>query len=733
MKNESTQECDLTALVKLAARCRANVTATLGPQRVSDDAIAEDLGAEAAGFPTITQILADYEELRQYRDELIRSCAVRTRDLFRLQSGNTLEGTVVESVTVEEAVLTPPDAFTPVVGRGSGTGVEKEFQERLAIVQMLLLDLDADPADPEKVQITIGSLRPDMMRDLTYASIFVPKLKRLIEVCNEVGNRSFIWNTDDPQDVMRFGQMTKQEKYSYLVTNPSRGSDLIMQLGWEERMRKLLIGKNILVQRPGTLIVEMILAEKEKNTAQERWNARLRELQELRTQHPDQWPEHGTTLGNWLWQQRKKMRDGELSEKQKNTLLSFGMMPAESRENIAKRFEKRMSELQEFRRANPGIWPTQQTKIGRWLGQKRQELRDGKVTEAQQISLATMGVEPAKKSRTFNENLEDLREFRSQNPTNWPLQIIPLGVWLTVQKMKMRDGKLTEEQKKNLEALGVVGARRKEEIVSTFETWLIELQEFRREHPTEWPSIQTPMGRLLQKNREKMRDGKLSDERRKALENLGVAPAKTRESAIIHTFNNWCAELQKFQKLFPGKHPKDGTPLRRWISVQKKRMRDGMLSEEERTALEGLGVQPAARKEDVTKTFDDWIAELKELSPGQQPKIETPLGIWLSKQRQKMRAGNLNNEQRIVLQGLGVEAAHKQKTFDEQYNELVRFNTEFPDQKPRSTSALGKWLQRKRVEMRDGKLNTGQRELLASLGIEPAAKGMSAQKTTFDQ
>ncbi len=718
LNGRDTIDRDLSALQELAIDARTKATHLLGDQLTPKEL--EDAGATQLGLPTISVILDEYEELRTIRNSLVRSIAVTTGRLFELQEGEA-PNPEEPAVTLEQDVLTPPGDMPQHLGPGPGIPFLKEFQERLTTLLLILYDLGIDVHDASHVHIHIGSVRANMMRSLTYASVFVPRLQRLIELCNEVGNRSFVWHATDAEDIHRFSQLTKEEKQEYLMHHPGSGSDLVMRKGWEAEMRSLL--QESLSRPVAGTIQKNILETHTRLSEALRWQQNLEQLLAFRHANPDTWPSSKTPLYAWLRKQKTKMRDGTLSIEQVQALQELGVKPAERRGDITRPFDEWLSELQVFRHANPDTWPSSKTPLNEWLRKQKTKMRDGTLSIEQVQALQELGVKPAERrgdiTRPFDEWLSELQVFRHANPDTWPPHGIALTTWFQKQKKKMRDGTLTDEQLQALQDLGVKPAER----ISSFDEWLSELQVFRHANPGTCPPHGTSLAAWFQKQKEKMRDGKLTDEQLQALQELGVKPAERRED-ITRPFDEWLSELQVFRHANPDTWP-SRTPIGQWLHWQKQKMRDGKLSYEQVRALQELGVKPAERN----RSFDEWLSDLqifRHTNSDIWPDHRTPLGQWLHSQKQKMRDGKLSDEQVRALQELGVKPAERQdditRSFEDGLSELRSFRQSNSDIWPHRRTSLGNWLQKQKTKMRDGKLTDEQVRALRDLGVEAAKK-----------
>jgi hypothetical protein len=244
LSNENTQSADLELFVSMIMDMRIRAKKALPKDHevwkmeenrgATDDAI-----ARALCEVTPTEMLNQYEELKRIRDGIVREISIRTEELFVLQKGKRqATPTTVQHV---KSVLTPPGEG-PGISSGSGNGIEDpQYRERLTTLLLLLTDLGIDTKEEGNVILQIGSVTPNMMRQLSYVSVYVPKLQKLIELCNEVGNRSFVWRVEDEGCVEKYGAMTKDEKETYLQEKSHAGWGIVMQRGWEARMRECLL------------------------------------------------------------------------------------------------------------------------------------------------------------------------------------------------------------------------------------------------------------------------------------------------------------------------------------------------------------------------------------------------------------------------------------------------------------------------------------------------------------
>ena len=103
---------------------------------------------------------------------------------------------VIAQANKSSDVFVPPDSAPVPQATGSGTGMEKKGkQPKLKnLLVMLKSEFGIDPDDPEAVSIVRGSVNPNMMREEPYYQVTVPGIDKVILVCQEYGNATFVFN-----------------------------------------------------------------------------------------------------------------------------------------------------------------------------------------------------------------------------------------------------------------------------------------------------------------------------------------------------------------------------------------------------------------------------------------------------------------------------------------------------------------------------------------------------------
>ncbi len=95
-------------------------------------------------------------------------------------------------------VITPPMLIDQVTTSGSGSFKERARVPRLKTILLLLeRQFAIDLEDSAQIRIVPGKVTSGMMRQIPYNMIDLPTLNRIINVCDEEGNRTFLFDREN--------------------------------------------------------------------------------------------------------------------------------------------------------------------------------------------------------------------------------------------------------------------------------------------------------------------------------------------------------------------------------------------------------------------------------------------------------------------------------------------------------------------------------------------------------
>lgn len=207
------------------------------------------------------------------------------------------------------------------------------------------------------------------------------------------------------------------------------------------------------------------------------WEVRLRELLEFRDANghldvPRRWP-NNRPLANWVVNQRRLIRTGQLPKDRLRQLEALGIRwaSAEERTRVRERKWECMAEaLAAYRNEHgdaevPSDWP-KNPKLARWIVTQRHLFRTGSLRADRRRRLETLGLEASRergRSRrrddAWDHLFDALADYHRAHgncnvPKNWP-ENPKLARWVARQRHHLKTQHLTPDRRHRLEELGI--------------------------------------------------------------------------------------------------------------------------------------------------------------------------------------------------------------------------------------------------------------------------------------
>lgn len=151
---------------------------------------------------------------------------------------------------IDRKVFVPPDREDKfLVTPGNGGWKEREYIPRLlTLVYILENDLDLKLKDNQDIIINQGINDKEMMRKESYVRVSIPELNRIVYICNEEGNASFVFDkkTIKENNILEFDldDYSKIDFKALIENNKNLGVKINQSKFWRERMLTALT-KNI--------------------------------------------------------------------------------------------------------------------------------------------------------------------------------------------------------------------------------------------------------------------------------------------------------------------------------------------------------------------------------------------------------------------------------------------------------------------------------------------------------
>ncbi len=317
--------------------------------------------------------------------------------------------------------------------------------------------------------------------------------------------------------------------------------------------------------------------------------------------------ETGYPLGKWLYQQREAFRKGKLPAERVSFLDALEMPWKQTRKHdwevcfgYAKQFFEANGDLDippEYKAG--GIW------LHKWLNEQKHIYlgkRKGKSLSQTQIAqLEGIGMQwNTSHDRAWERQYALLLQwYEREGHIHLPAKSA-LGVWMTHQRKKYRDGQLTADQISRLTRLGMVW-----ETDDGWENGFFHAKAFVMQRPGEpIPSGYTckdgyKLGTWWSNQRQRFAKGKMPAEQAERLAQLGLHPGQNRFE------DQWQANFALLKAYVQANHrePKprekvEGVDLHEWLRTQRMKYRSGELEAAKIALLESVPIDwlfPAER------------------------------------------------------------------------------------------------------------------------------------------
>lgn len=219
--------------------------------RFADDALEQLIALNEA---VVARYQKECEEAEYYDGEELEDEAYKHYDLENLNTVLTRISEVrdaISAITVyvsgaleqSSTVITPPDPTGPVL-EGSGRGTY-EAPRKLGRLVTLAYILERDfNLDHTSIRYVQGNTTDSMLRKEPYVRVEIEDLNRIVYVCDEEGNASYVFNTEVLEHLgitpIELDQMSKNNRNALLRITPTAGRRIIQTPEWRSVMATAL-------------------------------------------------------------------------------------------------------------------------------------------------------------------------------------------------------------------------------------------------------------------------------------------------------------------------------------------------------------------------------------------------------------------------------------------------------------------------------------------------------------
>jgi len=230
-----------------------------------------------------------------------------------------------------------------------------------------------------------------------------------------------------------------------------------------------------------------------------------------------------------------------------------------------------------------------------WVAQQRLDFKKRNLTSEQQFLLRSVGFHRDKFTLKWDAKFERLRGFkREHGHTNVPFHYAKdrqLGTWVSKQRVRIRQGTISEEEKVRLEAIGFVPNRFNARWEEMFRRLVAYKRVFGDANVPRVYDKDPQLAQWVLNQKDNFREGKMKPDRQIKLEAIGFCWSTFYEGDL-----EWEGNFQKVlaHKAVHGhvRFFKDAK-LARWVALQQSLQSMGTLDRQRMDLLVSIGVLPA--------------------------------------------------------------------------------------------------------------------------------------------
>lgn len=443
-------------------------------------------------------------------------------------------------------------------------------------------------------------------------------------------------------------------------------------------------------------------------------------------------------LAAWLVVQRKKYKEGTLSDEKIQLLNDVGMIWSFDTWTQFYEAAKRFYESNGHLDIQAGHVTDDGLKLGCWFRTMRNMHREGMLSEEKKQLLESIGMKWD--SQLMRSWLEKYRMAKAYYESHGDLNIkvkyvtsdgTKLGKWISTQRTSYYNGTLTDEQIELLEKIGMVWNRDDSRWMTGF-NYAVQYVNSGGDInalPEDYLIDGFNLTRWIRAQRERKKQEKMPDERAKKLEDIGFHWEMF--EPMWNTNFEYARQyfMNQGDLLVPQHYETaEGFKLGTWLQNQRAKYRVGKLSDERINKLESIGMVWSL--EDLywengimhAKTYSD---EYGDLAVPQKYVAADGynLGTWLSTVRRNYRNGKLSNDKIEQLESIGVVWDPNQQLWlrgyahaKEYYKEHGNINVG-KDYISDDGYKLGQWLVHQRQEFRNERMKADRIEMLMKIGF----------------
>lgn len=456
----------------------------------------------------------------------------------------------------------------------------------------------------------------------------------------------------------------------------------------------------------------------------------------------------GVYPGQWLMEQKSSYRNGELAE---DKIKLLDALHIDWRMRLDRLWEKAFAMAEACYRKNGSLVTSELNSATKsWLIGQRKKYRENNLTEEQISRLSAIGM-VWELDDVWEEGFTEAEAYyREHGNLDIPVSCITksgykLGRWYRSCRNNYRDGNMSEDRKKRLEAIGMQWLSVK------IRTWM-QYYELAKQYRDKNGDLiinadyvtedGTNLGVWISSQRYAYGKGKLKQDQIDLLNDIGMSWHRD-VSRFEQGYQYAAAYKEQFEDLNVNIEyiTDDGFKLGQWIAQQRTRRKAEKLSDERISRLNAIGMTWSAIDELWDKGFAVASGYYEEhgnlnITPSYICSDGFKLGAWVANKKNKYRSGKLSKERIKQLESLGIVWDALEDKWQTGYSYLFRFSNTYhhvkvaQGYKTDDGYSLGTWVSSQRKAYHDGYLTAEHIKKLNDLGFIWSVNKSAAKEQT---
>ena len=360
--------------------------------------------------------------------------------------------------------------------------------------------------------------------------------------------------------------------------------------------------------------------------------------------------------------------------------------------------------------------------LGGWVGRQRTFYYSNQLSHDRIARLESLGFEWDPLSSDWERMFKTLSSFQNRvGHCRVSTLDKELGSWISRQRTSYSKNTLSKERISRLEALGFEWNTFSTDWENMFEALKQFYVRFGHCRVSERNTLVSNLPHWCSRQRKQFSKGQLSQDQISRLEALEFEWDPI-NSSWDRMFRALCAYKSEYGNCRVPAAFKKNKELGIWVSDQRKRYSNGVLSKDRITRLEGLGFEWDPSSNDWNRMYL-FLCSYKQqyhdcLVPNRFNENKE-LGFWVGRQRKLYSNGLLQSDRITKLEAVGFEWDPLSSDWDQKFIILSSFYASHGHSRaPRSHRQLGDWMAIQRKAYKNGKLTPARISRLESLGFE---------------